>query len=95
MQRPALRTDTDDQPPHADALPAGAPRPRELRGEDREAHASPARDLQERLRADVETLAHDEPIPGRWSARRSLAFTVGTSLLLWGGIGWLAARMLS
>ena len=93
MQRPAHRTDLDDatEGRRDRSVP---PRPRVLRDEREVAHASPARDLQHRLEADMQPTGEADEIPGRWSARRSLAFAVGSSLALWGGLGWLAARML-
>lgn len=51
-----------------------------------------ARALQARARAFArgEAIA-DRTAPGKWSSRRTLAFAVGASILLWGGIfamGW-------
>lgn len=57
---------------------------------------SPARDLQSRL-----TKAYTAPIDDaagddlKWSARRSAAFMIGASLLLWGAIGWGLLHLLA
>jgi hypothetical protein len=53
---------------------------------DEAAVPSPARALQAELEASWREEDGLAPIPGRWSNRKSIAFMVGASTLLWAGI---------
>lgn len=93
MNHPVRRKDVDDGDIPARVQPTEeAARPPDL--ERAVAHASPARELQQRLVADWGAGAAALETEARWSPRRALAFMVGASLLLWGGIGWLALTIL-
>ena len=81
----------------ADVCPlahAPAPAARLAEAEDAHAHDSPARELQRRLVADWVGHEPSLEVVDRWSARRALAVIAGSSLLLWGGIGWVAVTIL-
>ena len=94
MRQPALRKHVEGSAPDP-RQESRATRPREADAALQSATPSPARDLQARLQAEMEAADGLPAISGRWSARQTLAFAVGTSLLLWGGIGWLASKLLT
>jgi hypothetical protein len=53
---------------------------------DETAVPSPARALQAELEASWREEDGLAPVPGRWSNRKSIAFMVGASALLWAAI---------
>lgn len=77
------------------AIAIPAPSPVRL-ASDEAATPSPARALQAELAASWREEDRLAPIPGRWSARRSLVVIVGSSALLWaaiiGGASYLLAN---
>ncbi len=78
--------------PQAIAVPA--PSPVRL-ASDEAATPSPARALQAELAASWREEDGLVSVPGQWSGRRSMAFIVGSSALLWAAIIGGASYLLS
>lgn len=79
--------------PQIPAAPA-APSPVRV-ASDEAAIPSPARALQAELEASWREEDGLAAVPGRWSNRKSLAFMVGASALLWAGIAGGIGLLLS